>query len=76
MFTLNLWGNDEKLDYTLEDSYGSPTNYQFGKENDLNQTNFHDYVPNFQGCSICFKSQTIHVCYIYLNLPEICATCR
>ena len=29
---IQIWRN------TLEDSYGSPTNYQFGKEHDLNQT--------------------------------------
>ena len=64
MFTLNLWGNDEKLDYTLEDSYGSPTNYQFGKENDLNQTNFHDYVPNFQGAAyVSSPKQSMYVIF-------------
>ena len=32
---------------------GSPTNHQFGKENDLNQTSIFGHVPavNLQGCN-------------------------
>ena len=70
VFTLNLWGNDPIWLHPLEDDLWFTYKLPIWKGK-WSEPNLHDYnyVPDLQGCSICFKSQTIHVWYLYLHLP-------